>query len=74
MNDNFYSVSRIECGKVVLEFPNGEFHEVTSNLLPNDVKEGNILIISDDGTFIHDYALEKERKEKILKLQNDIFG
>lgn len=74
MTDKFYSVSRIEDGKAVLEFPDGTFHEVPFSLLPDDVKEGNILVPDDDGKLIHDYKTEEERKAKLLSLQDDIFG
>ena len=44
MNEGYYSVSRIEEGIAVLEFPDGKFREVDISLLPDGVKEGNILI------------------------------
>ncbi len=74
MTDKYYSVSRIEDGKAVVEFPDGTFQEVPFSLLPDDVKEGNILVPDDTGNLIHDYKAENERKEKLLSLQDDIFG
>lgn len=74
MNDNFYSVSRIEDGIVIIEFPDGTFNEVPLSLLPDDVKEGNILIPDDNGHLIHSVSIEDERKSKLLSLQDDIFG
>ncbi len=74
MTDKFYSVSRIEDGEAVVEFPDGTFHEVPFSLLPDDVKEGNILVPDDDGKLIHDYKIEEERKERLFSLQDDIFS
>ena len=74
MNDKFYSVSRIEDGVAVLEFPDGSFNEVPFSLLPQDVKEGNILVPDEEGNLIHDFKEEEERKKLILSLQDDIFG
>lgn len=74
MNENFYSVSRIEEGTAILEFPDGSFREVPFSRLPGDVKEGNILNLNEDGTFFHDFKAEDERKRMLLSLQDDIFG
>lgn len=73
MNE-YYSVSRIEDGSAVLEFPDGTFREVPTLLLPADVKEGNILVLNSDGTYIHDFLNEEEIKNRLLSLQDDIFG
>lgn len=74
MNKEYYSVSRIEKNIAVLEFPDETFNEIDISLLPQDVKEGNILIKTDDNRFIHDFNEEKLRKERLLDLQNKIFG
>ncbi|MDE5994248.1 MAG: DUF3006 domain-containing protein [Oscillospiraceae bacterium] len=74
MNEKYYSVSRIEEGVAIIEFPDGSFREVDLSLLPTDVKEGNILILNDNGEFIHDFQAEDERKRLLLSLQDDIFG
>lgn len=74
MNKEYYSVSRIEKNIAVLEFPDETFNEIDISLLPQDVKEGNILIKTDDNRFVHDFNEEKLRKEKLLELQNKIFG
>lgn len=74
MNNEFYSISRIENNIAVLEFPDGSFKEVEIFLLPTDVKEGNVLKKDADGLFIHDFDEEKIRKESLLDLQNKIFG
>ena len=74
MNKECYSVSRIEKNIAVLEFPDETFNEIDISLLPQDVKEGNILIKTDDNRFVHDFDEEKLRKERLLELQNKIFG
>lgn len=74
MNKEFFSVSRIENKIAVLEFPDGTFNNVDISLLPEDTKEGNILIKNDENKFIHDFDEEKSRKDRLLDLQNKIFG
>ena len=74
MNKEFYSVDRIEDGVAVLEFPDKTFKEVDISLLPSDIKEGNILTKNEKSQFIHDFDEEKVRKQRLLDLQNKIFG
>lgn len=74
MSKEFYSVSRIENNIAVLEFPDGSFNDIELTLLPTDVKEGNILIKNEKNVFIHDFDEEKARKQRLLDLQNKIFG
>ena len=74
MNEGYYSVSRIEEGFAVLEFPDGEFREVDISLLPDGVKEGNILIKNQNNEFIFDFEEERRKKDRLLELQNKIFG
>lgn len=74
MNKEFYSVSRIVNNIAVLEFPDGTFNEVEITLLPIDVKEGNILVKTDENKYIHDFNEENLRKNRLLDLQNKIFG
>lgn len=73
MNEGHYSVSRIEEGIAVLEFPDGEFREVDISLLPDGVKEGNILVKNQNNEFTFDFEEEKRRKDRLLELQNKIF-
>lgn len=74
MNKEYYSVSRIEKNIAVLEFPDGSYNDVDVSQLPSDVKEGNILIKTENNEFIHDFEEEKLRKDRLLDLQNKIFG
>lgn len=73
MDNEYYSVSRIENSVVVLEFPDGTFREISYLLLPDGVKEGNILIKNSSGEFVFDFDEEKRRKDKFLSLQKKIF-
>ena len=74
MNNELFSVSRIEGDIVVLEFPDGSFNEIDISLLPNDVKPGNILKKTEENVFIYDFDEENLRKQKLIELQNKIFG
>lgn len=74
MSNNFYSVSRVEGNIAILETPERNFIEIDISLLPSDVKEGNILKKTADNDFIHDFNEENFRKQKLLELQNKIFG
>ena len=73
MKNKYYSVSRILNKTAVLEFPNREFHEIDLELLPPNIKEGNILIKNEKNNFVFDYEEEIRRKKEYLQLQNDIF-
>lgn len=73
MNNEYYSVSRIENSVAVLEFPDGSFGEISCSLLPDGVKEGNILTKNSSGEFVFDFDEEKRRKDKFLSLQKKIF-
>ena len=42
--------------------------------LPEGAKEGDILVIRDDGTLAIDEAATKARREKIKKLQNNLWA
>lgn len=74
MSENFYSVSRIEGNIVVLENPDKSFSEFNISDLPIGIKEGNILKKDINGAFVIDNDEEKRRKERLLKLQDKIFG
>lgn len=74
MNKEFYSVSKIVNNIAVLEYPDGTFNDIDISFLPEDTKEGNILIKNDENKFIHDFDEEKLRKDRLLDLQNIIFG
>ena len=68
-----YIVDRIENGFAVCETEEMEIVNISLDILPEDVKEGNVLVFSNG-----QYALltdeEEERRKHILSLQDDIFG
>ncbi len=74
MNNYFYSVSRIEGDIAVIENPDRSFSQLNISDLPVGVKEGNILKKDENGNFVIDKDEEKLRKERLLKLQDKIFG
>lgn len=74
MSNSFYSVSRIEDNTVIIENPDQSFSELNISSLPIGIKEGNILRKDENGAFVIDEAEEKIRKERLLKLQDKIFG
>lgn len=70
----YYSVSRIEDDRAVLEFPDKTFKDIPLSVLPLNISEGNILIKDENGVFQLDFEEEKRRKKRLLELQNKIFG
>lgn len=73
-SNKYYSVSRIEGDFAVLECPDRHFEEMPLSKLPAGVSEGNILVKSENGEFLLDFDEELRRKNKLLELQNKIFG
>lgn len=69
----YYSVSRIEGDIAVLEFPDRTFNDVDMSLLPDNIREGNVLTINENGDFTIDKDEEIRRKKRLLELQNKIF-
>ncbi len=66
-------VDRIEGNIVVCEDEDNNIIKISLLNLPKDVKEGNVLIVYDDGKVELDYETEKVRKEKMISLQNNLF-
>lgn len=69
----YYSVSRIEGDIAVLEFSDRTFNDVDMSLLPDNIREGNVLTINENGDFTIDKDEEIRRKKRLLELQNKIF-
>lgn len=67
-----YSVDRIEGGFAVVEC-NGEFVEIALSQLPQEVKEGCILIKDENGAYFIDKDETENTKRALFELQNSLF-
>lgn len=67
-----YTVDRIDDGYAVCEDENEKIVNFELNLLPEDVKEGNIIEKTDNG-FVICSDETAERRKKMAALQNSIF-
>ena len=67
-----YSVDRIEGDFAVVEC-NGEFVEIALSQLPQEVKEGCILIKDDNGAYYIDKDETGKIKQALFELQNSLF-
>ena len=64
-----YSIDKIEDNIVLLEnINNKEKNEVDKSLLPNEIKEGNIIKYENDSYILDKETEEKRRKELEEKL------
>ena len=70
----FWIVDRIENNIVVLEAMDKSHSDVPLSLFPDTVKEGDVVILREDGTYKTDEAKTKARKAKLFELQKKIFG
>ena len=68
-----YIIDRIENGFAVCETEEMEIVNISLDILPEEVKEGSVLLF-EDGKYVLLAEEEKERRERILSLQDDIFG
>lgn len=67
-----YSVERIEENIAIIEFDN-TFFEIDLKDLPVDIKEGDILIKDESGSFVIDTESTQQIKSKLFELQNSLF-
>lgn len=68
-----YIVDRIENTVAVLEDEEMNHTEVLLADLPESIKEGSVLVLNSDGSFMLDMAQTEKRKQKMLDLQNKLF-
>ena len=68
---NIYSVDRIENGLVILEGDDGVCCTVHLEDLPDGIKEGSVLRLTDAG-YVLDFDVKNERRNKVLSLQDKI--
>lgn len=67
-----YSVDRIEGDFAVAEC-NGKFVDIALSLLPQEVKEGCILIKDDNGAYFIDKDETESTKKALFEMQNSLF-
>jgi len=65
-------IDRFEGIYAVCEFENGEFADIPKENIPQEVKEGDILIKTDNGYCVDKTATESKRKE-IKQKMNRLF-
>ena len=70
----FWIVDRIENNLVVLEAMDKSHSDVSLSLFPDTVKEGDVVILCEDGTYKTDEEKTKARKAKLFEMQKKIFG
>ena len=68
-----FTIDRFEGDFAVLEDENLKMIDIKKDFLPNDAKEGDIIIKQKDGSYIIDSTFTKQRKEHISKLLNGLF-
>lgn len=73
MQDKKMIVDRIEGEYAVCELSDRTTQDVPLSALPKDVKEGSVLILQKDGTYVHSPAIEQERRKKLFEMQNKLF-
>lgn len=70
----FWIVDRIENNIAVLEAKDKTHLDVPLSLFPDTVKEGDVVILREDGTYKTDETKTKARKAKLFEMQKKIFG
>ena len=70
----FWIVDRIENNIAVLEAKDKTHLDVPLSLFSKGVKEGDVVVLCDDGTYKTDEMKTKARKAKLFEMQEKIFG
>ena len=68
-----YIIDRIENGFAVCETEEMKIVNIPLDILPEELKEGSVLLF-EEGKYVLLAEEEKERRDRILSLQDDIFG
>ena len=68
-----YIIDRIENGFAVCETEEMKIVNISLDILPEEVKEGSVLLF-EEGKYVLLAEEEKEIRDRILSLQDDIFG
>lgn len=67
-----YSVDRIEEKNAVIEH-NGKFFEIELDELPENIKEGDVIVKDDNGNFIIDNSQTKKIQKELFAKQKSLF-
>lgn len=67
------TVDRLEGKFAVCELPDGIIIRLVLEHLPEGTREGSVIDVEDDGTAVLNQDAMAERKEELLKLQNEVF-
>ena len=70
----FLSIDRFDGEYAICQDDNEKLYEIKMSELPENAKPGDILKISPDGTLAFDMAETLNRKKRIKKLQDKLFG
>lgn len=70
----YISIDRIVGGIAVCEREDLSTFEVPVAKLPNEAKEGSVLLADENGNYVIDNEEENRRKQRILDLQSKLFG
>ena len=70
----YISIDRIVGGIAVCEREDLLTFEVPVSELPNESKEGSVLIIDENGNYVIDNEEENRRRQRILDLQSRLFA
>ncbi|WP_312641583.1 DUF3006 domain-containing protein [Hydrogenoanaerobacterium sp.] len=67
------SIDRFEGDYAVCENSGGEMSDILISLLPQGVKEGDIIVLHSDGHFELDTEETERRRKEMIELQNKLF-
>lgn len=67
-------IDRFEGDFAVCECENGSMKDIEKSILPQDAKEGSVLIVDDNGQITCDKQTEEDRRKKLFDMQNKLFS
>ncbi|MCR4616400.1 MAG: DUF3006 domain-containing protein [Clostridiales bacterium] len=67
------TVDRIEDKYALCEADNGELFQIELNELPEKTREGSIILVLSDGSYVLDNSATKKRINEMLRLQDMLF-
>ena len=70
----FLSIDRFDGDYAICQDENEKLYEIKMSELPQNAKLGDILKLYPDGTLVFDMAETLNRKKRIKKLQDKLFG